>query len=456
VGDVNKESPRFLLESWLDLGDLVERQPELRNLLFDPVTGLPTTPLLFPRISTLLEDRGEVSLLLVNVVRYSRIEDIYGWQVFDDVMRHVADSLDEIAGETLRDADVIAELMNSGNSFVIVLSPPRATACIDPSSRVVLARRVEARVREKLEERIEPALFKKFGCYVGSSTVCHDEEARLERTIYDALESALADSHTREQADAVERTARLRDILANERIRTLVHPLFDLETMEVIGYEALSRGPEGSEFERPDKLFAVAYDADLVMRLERVCRKKALEAASVMPAGKLLFLNIEPEAVGDPQLREAVTSDMLAKAEVSASSVVLELTERAAIADFQSFRATLDFVRALGFQVAVDDAGAGYGSLQCLAEVRPDWLKIDISLVRGCDTDDVRASLVESLVTFAQRLGAKLVAEGIETEEELAALRRMGVRYGQGYLLASPAVEFADASDRPEAHGEDG
>ncbi|TLM99099.1 MAG: EAL domain-containing protein [Actinobacteria bacterium] len=449
MDETGRDGSRFLLESWLDFGDALSDQPELRKLLFDPVTGLPTTPLLFPRISTLLEERGEVSLLCVNVVRYSRIEEIYGWQVFDEVMREVAHALDVIAGEVLRDSDAIAELMNSGNAFVIVLSPPRTTSIIDPSARVMLARRVESAVRERLAESIEPALFKKFGCYVGAATVCRDDQTRLERLVYDALEQALTDSNEREAADAVERIARLREILAGEQIRTLLHPVFELESMDVVGYEALSRGPEGSEFERPDKLFSVAYDADLVLRLERVCRKRALEMAAGLPDDRLLFVNIEPEAVCDPQLRDAVSASMVAESAVPPNRVVLELTERTAIHDFASFRSTLEYLRALGFSVAVDDAGAGYGSLQCLAEVRPDWLKIDLSLVRGCDSDEVRASLIESLVRFAQRVGGKLVAEGIETEAELATIRELGVQYGQGFLLAQPSAGFPDDATLP-------
>ncbi len=446
-----RERSRFLLESWLDLGEAIERQPELRSILFDPVTGLPTTPLLFPRIASLLEDRGEVSLLCVSVVRYSRIEEIYGWQVFDDVMREIADVLDEIAGETLRDADVVAELMNSGNAFVIVLSPPRTTACMDPSSRVQLARRIEQCVHDELEKRLDPALFKKFGCYVGAATVCADVSVRLERLVHDGLEQALTDSHNREAADSAGRVARLRDILSSEDIRTLLHPVLELESMSIIGYEALSRGPEGSEFERPDKLFSVAYDADLVMRLERVCRMRALQSAVAMPEGMLLFVNIEPDAIGDPQLRDLVTSDLLTAARVQSSSIVLELTERAAITDFPAFRSILGYLRALGFSVAVDDAGAGYGSLQCLAEVKPEWLKVDLSLVRGCDDDEVRASLIGSLVSFAEKHGSKLIAEGIETEGELEALRTLGVRYGQGFLLAMPATEFQSAEEIPAA-----
>jgi EAL domain-containing protein (putative c-di-GMP-specific phosphodiesterase class I) len=443
------DGSRLLLESWLDLADAIESQPQLRAVFFDPVTGLPTTPLLFPRISSLLEDRGEVSLLCVNVVRYSRIEEIYGWKVFDGVMRQVAEVLDQITGETLRDSDVIAELMNSGNAFVVVLSPPRMTACIDPSSRDEIARRVESRLREELALRFEPALFKKFGCYVGASTICRDEEVRLERLVFEGLQEALADSHNRVSEDASQRETALRAILQAEEIHTLMHPIFDLSSMEPVGYEALSRGPEGSEFEHPDKLFSVAYGADLVTRLERVCRKRALEMAVGMPEGRLLFLNIEPGAVSDPRLRDAVTLAMMAENPLAPGSVVLEITEREAIADFAAFRATLDYVRALGFSVAVDDAGSGFGSLQCLAEVRPEWLKIDQSLVRGCDSDEVRHTMIESLVTAAARLGSKVIAEGIQTVEELQTLRSVCVGYGQGFLLAMPAPEFPEDEDLP-------
>jgi EAL domain-containing protein (putative c-di-GMP-specific phosphodiesterase class I) len=431
-----------LLESWLELRQAIDAHPDIQQMLFDPVTGLPTTPLLFPRIESLLADRGEVTMLCVNVVRYSRIEEIYGWQVFDDVMREVATALDRIAGRTLRDSDVIAELMISGNSFVIVLSPPRTTACIDPDARIQVAQRVEASIHEELSASLDPALYAKFGCFVGAATVCRDEEVRLERLVYDGLEEALADSHARQDAGTADRVLRLRQILESNDIHTLVHPIVDILDGSIIGYEALSRGPVDSEFERPDKLFKLAYDADLVLRLERLCRRRALEAAADLPAGRLLFLNIEPEAVADPQLRDVVTSSLLADVGMEPSRIVLEITERGAVTDFAAFRSTLDYVRTLGFSVAVDDAGAGFASLQCLAEVQPPWLKVDMSLVRGCNSDEVRASLIAGLVSFANRTSAQLIAEGVETEAELAKLREIGVRYAQGYLFSMPVQPF--------------
>lgn len=447
IEDRFKQTTEFLLQSWLELADLIEEHPEIKRLLFDPVTGLPTTPLLFPRIKMLLEERGEVSLLALNVVKYSKIEEIYGWRVFDDVMRKIAGTLESITGSVLRDSDIVAELMVAGNAFVVLLSPPRNTMHMDPEARQMLAEKVETKVHEMLVAETEPGIYRQFGCYVGGSTIIQDSNVRLERLVYRALERALFDSGTREAVDAAHREERLRYILEKGQINTLVHPVVKLDDMSVIGYEALSRGPVNTEFEYPDKLFRVAYDTDLVLTLERLCRQRALETAAAMPEGRLMFINIEPEAVTDPELREIMTTTLMSCQGVSPSNVVLEITERTAITDFVTFRATLEYLRALGFGVAIDDAGAGYGSLQCLAETCPEWLKIDLSLIRGIDSDHMREQLVGSLVGFAAKMDVKLIAEGIETVEELRTLRELGVVYGQGFLFARPSLPFPADED---------
>jgi len=437
----------FLLGPWLELHDVAAKHPDLRRLLFDPVTGLPTAPLLFPRIESLLEERGEISLLCLNVMKYSKIEEIYGWEVFDEVMREVAASLERITGFELRDSDIVAELMISGNALMVLLSPPRTTAGIDREALDELSRRIEKRVRDDLEKVLEPAIFAKFGCYVGAATARRDANVRLERLVHTALEDALADSEKRERSDGECRKRRLEEIIAGGEIGTLVHPIYRLSDLSIIGYEALSRGPEASEFERPDKLFKVAYDADLVVQLERLCRSRAFEAAASLPEDRLLFVNIEPEAVADPELLDMMLDRLGDSQETGLSRVVFEITERTAVEDFSAFRATLEYLRTLGFRIAVDDGGAGYGSMQCIAEVRPEWLKVDISLIRDVDTDEVRRALVGTLVTFAERTGVKLIAEGIERPGQLAVLRELGVEFGQGYLFCRPQPPYPADED---------
>ncbi|MDY0339856.1 MAG: bifunctional diguanylate cyclase/phosphodiesterase [Coriobacteriia bacterium] len=441
----------FLLEPWLELHDLIAQHPHLRRVFFDPVTGLPTAPLLFPRIESLLEECGEISLVCLNVMKYSKIEEIYGWEVFDEVMREVAASLERITGFELRDTDIVAELMISGTSFVVLLSPPRTTSGMQCEALDALARRIETRVREDLASVLDPAIFPKFGCYAGAATAYRDDNMRLERLLHVAIEAALADSDTRECSDGECRKRRLEQIIQAGDVRTLVHPIYDLKSLDIIGYEALSRGPEASEFERPDKLFKIAYDSDLVLKLERLCRSRALQSAVDLPPGRLLFVNIEPEAVADPELRDIMLSSVVAESNMSPSQIVLEITERAAIEDFGAFRATLEYLRALGFRIAVDDGGGGYGSMQCIEEVHPEWLKVDMSLVRDLDTDDVRRALVSAIAMFAERTGVKVIAEGIESVEQLAVLREIGVEYGQGYLFCKPQVPFpADVDVTPD------
>lgn len=436
-----------LLESWLELSAKLEEQVDLKTVLFDRVTGLPTTPLLFPQIEAALAESRELAILCLNVVKYSRIEEIYGWQVFDEIMLHIAEALRELTGKGLRKSDTIAELMISGNAFVILLSPPREQERIRPSDLDNIQERVEAQVCDHLKKTVPAAVFQKFGCYLGSAIVFKQENVRLERLVYEALESALVASGEREKRHAQQRRAKLRQIIDDEEVHTLYHPVVRLADRQVIGYEALNRGPADGEFERPDKLFKIAYDADLVIKLERLCRRKAFAGAERLPKGMKLFINMEPESVADPELRQIMSTTLLSDLDLTPTNMVLEITERSAILDFTVFRSTLEYLRALGFSVAIDDAGAGYASLQCIAEVDPDFLKLDMSLIRDIDADPIKQHLVQTLVMFGEKTGAKLVAEGIETMRELKTLIELGVEYGQGYLFAYPSEPFPEIRD---------
>ncbi|MDP3013070.1 MAG: EAL domain-containing protein, partial [Candidatus Subteraquimicrobiales bacterium] len=295
----NEVSPR-LVEAWLELQRAIKGKKELERLLHDKVTGLPTVPLLLPEIKKILSDYGELGLLCVNVVKYSRIEEIYGWRIFDEVMREIAKSLCGLLGISIRGADIVLEIMTSGNTFVIILSPPRKKHRLSPSDLDHIEERVGAHLESDLKSKISPTVYQKLGCYVGGAIIGEEKGVRLERLVHRGLEEALEDSGRREAKDAGRRLARLRQLIRDEEIHTLFQPMVNLKTHEIEGYEALSRGPAG-EFERPDKLFKFAYEMDLVIKLERLCRKRALESAKGLKPGYLLFINVEPESVADPE-----------------------------------------------------------------------------------------------------------------------------------------------------------
>lgn len=230
------------------------------------------------------------------------------------------------------------------------------------------------------------------------------------------------------------------DIISTGRVRTLLQPVVPLDGGPVIGYEALSRGPAGSPLEFPDKLFSAGRDANLLYSLERVCRRKALLAKNrFLSKEQILFLNIDPQVVYGADYQADIAREVMSTLGIEPEEVVLELTERFQITDFQGFAAALERYLGHGYKVAVDDVGSGYSNLRLIAEIKPDFIKVDMSLIRNIDKDETKQALLETLVSLARKVDAAVIAEGVETAEELAVLVSLGVGFAQGYFLARPA-----------------
>ena len=227
----------------------------------------------------------------------------------------------------------------------------------------------------------------------------------------------------------------LRDACAGRGIRTVYQPIVDVERGVVVGYEALSRFDSPLEA-TPDRWFEEAHARGLGSQLEAVALATALAARADLPPGCFLSVNVGPHALGS----EAV--NRVLHREPDLAGVVLELTEHAQVDDYARLGALLDIHRARGALVAIDDAGAGYSGLQQIVQIRPSLLKLDRGLVCDIDRDDVKHALVQMMSTFARRIGAQLLAEGIERPGELDAIRSIGVPLAQGFFFALPEAPF--------------
>lgn len=426
-----------LLKNWLNDKSL-SLENALRHLLFDEVTELPSLPLLIPKVQAMLESHENLGIMYINIVRFSRIEEIYGYEAFDQIMCLIGDHLKNMKGKELRSDDSLAYLSISGNAFVIVLSPPRDEKVLRIKDLEAVKTKIERSINHRLKKELDASLFQKFGCYIGFSLIRKRPNVRLERLVYGALEDALRFAHFVEERDDIRKLNELVEIIHHGEITTVFQPVVDLKSNQIIGYEAFTRGPIG-EFELPDNLFNTAYEADMVWQLESLCRKKTFENAKLIPPENLLFVNMESYAVHDPSLLELTDSSSLP---VEHANIVFEITERCAVSDYQVFRGTLDHFRKHGFKVAIDDIGVGYGSLHSIAEVKPDYIKVDISLVRNVENDPIRQELIATLAKFSKNVEVRLIAEGIETEKELECLKSLGVDFGQGYFFAYPMPVF--------------
>lgn len=232
-----------------------------------------------------------------------------------------------------------------------------------------------------------------------------------------------------------------------EVLTVLLQPLVDLGCGQVVGHEALLRGPAGTTWESPTALFRRATQLGERATLDAIARRLALARWADLPAGQRLFLNVD---VASPQVPA-----MPGHPAVHPEQVVLELPEHVSLLE-PVWRQRIAEWRAAGHPIALDDYGAGYMALGVLVAVQPDVVKIDRQVIAGLDGDRRRQAVVRHLAALCQDLAITVVAEGIETQEELWALQDLGIGVGQGFLLGRPttdpveSVQFPPRPARPD------
>jgi EAL domain-containing protein (putative c-di-GMP-specific phosphodiesterase class I) len=246
--------------------------------------------------------------------------------------------------------------------------------------------------------------------------------------IGDLMGSPLA--RQRDAADAARST--VQSVLDDSAVQMVFQPIVRLADRVTVGFEALARF-DPVTFTGPDRAFAAASQSGLGVPLELLALRAALHRRPDLPPGTWLAVNLSAEALLDADVRDLLLRN-------ADPRLTVEITEHAQVSDYDQLIGSLSSLRQAGIRLSVDDAGAGYASLQHILRLRPDLIKLDISLVRDIDTDRVKSALAGCLNDFAGTIGASLVAEGIETPAELSRLAGTGVTYGQGYHLARPAA----------------
>jgi EAL domain-containing protein (putative c-di-GMP-specific phosphodiesterase class I) len=235
---------------------------------------------------------------------------------------------------------------------------------------------------------------------------------------------------------AKEKEDRIRTVIEREQMTIVYQPIWKLGNSRPVGFECLARfaaEPRRS----PDKWFTEAAEAGLGTALELAAIRKGLSALASLPADIYIAVNISPETILSGDLPDALKG-------VPAEQIVLEITEHAHIEDYERLLRALHPLRVRGVRLAVDDAGAGYSGLQHILQIHPDFIKLDMALTRNINLDPARKALAAALVAFARDTGSRIIAEGVETESELNALRRIGIEKAQGYFLGRP-MPFDDA-----------
>jgi diguanylate cyclase (GGDEF)-like protein/PAS domain S-box-containing protein len=416
---------------------------------YDELTGLPNRRAVEYRLETALADAqsrdgDEVAVLFVNVDRFATVNDAWGHAAGDVLLAEIAERL----RRAVRGGDSVGRF--GGDEFVIVCE--RMT----PD----MAETVACRVHQLMAEPIllNGQLITATVSIGVSLSPMYDAQTLL-RDAAAAMADAKAKGRNctrvydadlaRRAKTRLEFASQLREALENDKLELRYQPVFDVDTGAVLGVEALTRWTHPVEGNvAPSEFLRLAEDTGLMTALDTwVLRRACVEGArllksGVLPANAFIAVNMAGRSIADPELSARVT-DALVQAKLSASNLVLEVTETGMLADPEAVADTMRKLRARGVGIALDDFGTGFASLTHLREFPLTALKVDRSFVDAMRDGGDDLTIVGSVIDLARALGVTTIAEGVETHGQLAMLRRLGCPAAQGFLW-SEALAPAD------------
>jgi diguanylate cyclase (GGDEF)-like protein len=422
-----------------------EKTAALSHLaLHDGLTGLPNRALVLDRAAQMLARTARqpgvtAGALFVDVDGFKHVNDNLGHAAGDALLKVVAERL--LA--TVRDQDTVGRL--GGDEFVVLVESPASEAAAD-----MLAERLVAALRHPVE--IEPgrsgvtvtaSIGVAVGQYSTPDALLRDADLALYaakaagRDRYSLFDASMEDdAHGRRMLEADLATA-----LGDEQLYVLYQPIFDLGTARIEGVEALLRWRHPVRgIVGPDEFIPLAEESGLIVPIGRwVLEQACSRAAAWARAGRAIGVSVNVSAfqLGRPDFVEDVRRT-LADSGLDPSSLLLEVTETTVMRDIAAAAEDLQRAKDLGVRIAIDDFGTGYASLSHLQRMPVDVLKVDRSFVAALDQDAQNASLLSAIVGLGRSLSIKVLAEGIETAEQLEAVTAIGCEMGQGYHLGRP------------------
>ena len=424
----------------------------LESILVDRATGLPAVAMIMDQLKEILIEQGEMGIAFVDIEQFESIEVQFGWAFFDEFLRCVGLSLIAEAKKRYK-TPIVASHRVGGSSFFVFFET-KGQDLSQENALEASSNEMRERLIEQVRTRFPSMQAGQIGFFVGTTRIDYRPQIRLERQIYHGMQTASDAVRDAEQQRKKQLTRELRDIIRRKRVTTLFQPIIWSADSKIFGYEMLTRGPAGSSFRNSDMLFSFAREAKLAWALESIALEEALRRLrEVDLLDRKFLLNLEAEMFGESEFR---IHDMVSFFAEHRGNFVFELTERAAIQDYAIFRKFLDEFREKGIEVAIDDAGSGYASLEAIAALSPDYLKITKGLISTLADEPIKQDLVRMLVDLAGKQGAKTLAEGIETIEEYEACKELGIDLMQGYYLAHPHELLeegdAEAAENLKAH----
>jgi EAL domain-containing protein (putative c-di-GMP-specific phosphodiesterase class I) len=429
-------------------GKSVERLRQER-LVYDGVTGLPLHPFEEPERAAAIERIERLGVIYLQIGKFSGFEELYGWELYDRVLVAVAEGLrQDVVASRLSPYFVSLRYSGSDGFFVLFDLPaaPRGRAL--PSLEQV-ALQLQERALRRLRQTFGGTTVDLMSVHVSSLVADDNPRVRPTRHLVRNLAEAVKIVTQRQTREKLDLAAELKGVIGRRKLQAAFQPVRHLPDGQILGYEALIRGPQGSSLERPNVLFAVANENEMSVELETLCLDTIFRKIPRAVNSGRLFVNASSRLLRHPIFLDDRNLKAINR---SHADVVVEISEKEMVGDYATFAEIVRTIRAAQLKIAIDDAGSGYSGLETILNLRPDYIKVADSLVSHLEEDPIKKEIIASLAAIGSRIGAIVIAEGIEREEERNALVDLGIPYGQGYLLGKPAIHGPGGRRRTVEH----
>jgi len=423
---------------------LSSAQEERNHPHFDPLTGLYSFQHFLDSLSETLTRQRALGMIYIDASDLGKIEYDYGQELYSEILSSTVNAIDELKGHLIRKEDILTTRYPKDENFLLFLSSKRDeyNHFLKMDNLQQIIERFAQSLNSKIVQITYPYTRKILKTDIGYSYTVYNPLLSPDRTVYRLIEQAKAVAKFNGDRFMIRAHESLKEIIIEESIRTHYQPIVDLKNGEIFAYEALTRGPEGSPMESPLMLFSIADKTNLSFELDRLCRKKALQNVKGLSSSQKLFVNTFPATMHDPEFKGSALEDLLRETNLQGNNIVFEVTERVAIENYDLFQKQQDYFSRLGFGLAVDDIGSGYGSLEAIAHLKPQFVKVDLCIIRDIHRNAVKQELLKAVSDIGRKTNAKILVEGVEKKEELEVVRAFHCDYAQGFLLGRPAPQL--------------
>lgn len=471
TGKQDLESKITLLDAGADdfitkpfhLGELIARVNNIvrrhyANLDASPLTYLPGNKSITRKIEDLIDNHLEFAVSYIDLDNFKAFNDKYSFNRGDEILRKTGQILIEASREKGAPGDFIGHI--GGDDFILISKPASIDGVclkiIEKFDKVIKSFYAPEDVEAEgiiVEDRNKVVTkFPIMSISIGSVT---NENIKLEHVgqisnlageLKKYAKSFNGSTYVKDRRKPDRRKAYeeigdkidiMNNILSNKLISSYLQPIMEVKTNDIYGHESFCRGPSGSDLEFPDELFRIARITNNAYTLDQLCLEKSLRIAGKLKKHVKLFVNIAPET----WLKPKESGSELLSTSLATNNINLEVSIGDILANYNHYKKAADYFRSKGFGIGIDDFGkVDINVLGLIKELKPDFVKLDFSLIRDIKNNKIKQNTLSLICDISKTIGFDLIAEQIETDEEMQLLLKSGIKFAQGYLFSKPEV----------------